>query len=195
MKNSLPALMVVLTLIACETSKESTTVEAPPSNPPVEGFDAMGSDSLAMAWADACMSAMGGREKWDQLRVVSWNFLGARVLIWEKPTLSLYSRPDTTMKGAKTEVLELTFSEVGVTPNNKYEVFIDKSDSLVKQWSYFREARQDSASAIWPWDNYQSYNGLLLSTDRSDNRGPKNVKVYEQVPDAVFESFEVPELD
>ncbi len=262
MKNSLPALMVVLTLIACETSKESTTVEAPPSNPPVEGFDAMGSDSLAMAWADACMSAMGGREKWDQLSVISWNFFGARNLIWEKPTGRVridfpgdssiylfnintmegrvwqkgeeltqpdslkkylaraksiwindsywlvmpfklkdsgvtlkYSRPDTTMKGAKAEVLELTFSEVGVTPNNKYEVFIDKSDSLVKQWSYFREARQDSASAIWPWDNYQSYNGLLLSTDRSDNRGPKNVKVYEQVPDAVFESFEVPELD
>ncbi len=106
-----------------------------------------------------------------------------------------YLRQDTTQAGAAAEVLELTFENVGNTPNNKYEVFIDKSDSLVKQWAYFRNAVQDSASAIWPWDNYSDYNGLLLSGDRSDNKGPKNVRVYEVLGDEVFESFELPVFD
>ena len=106
-----------------------------------------------------------------------------------------YVRSDTTASGQDAEVLQLTFDAVGDTPENKYEVYIDKADSLVKQWAYFRESSQDTASAIWPWDNYQLFNGLLLSTDRSDNKGPKNVRVYDELSDAVFESFDVPDLD
>lgn len=105
-----------------------------------------------------------------------------------------YLRQDTIKGGATAEVVELTFENVGDTPNNKYEVFIDKSDTLVKQWAFFREAAQDTASAVWPWDNYKDYNGLMLSGDRSDDKGPKNIRVYDTLPNAVFESFEVPEL-
>jgi len=100
-----------------------------------------------------------------------------------------YVREDTTMKGNEAHVLQLTFDNVGDTPQNKYEVFVDKSDYLVKQWSYFQSAEQDSASAIWPWDNYKDYNGLLLSGDRSDNKGPKNISVYDSLPDRVFTKF------
>ena len=89
-------------------------------------------------------------------------------------------------------MLELTFENVGNTPDNKYEVFIDPVDSLVKQWAYFKEASQDSASAIWPWDNYADHNGVLLSGDRSDNKGPRNVRVYDTLGDEVFESFDLP---
>lgn len=105
-----------------------------------------------------------------------------------------YLREDTTAKGESAHVLQLTFSNVGDTPDNKYEVFIDKNDYLVKQWSYFRTSSQDSASAVWPWDNYSEYRGVLLSSDRSDNRGPRDVKVYDTLPDEVFESFEDPRI-
>ena len=106
-----------------------------------------------------------------------------------------YLREDTTLKGANSQVLELTFNEVGDTPDNKYEVFVDKSDNLIKQWSYFRVYTQDSASAVWPWDNYESYDGVLLSADRSDNRGPRDLVVYDSLPGTVFTEFEVPELE
>ena len=100
-------------------------------------------------------------------------------------TLS-YVREDTLPDGHIADVLGLTFNEVGVTPDNKYEVYVDKTDSLVKQWAYFQRYTQDSASAIWPWDNYQQYGDLLFSADRSDNRGPGNVQVFAELPDAVF---------
>jgi len=105
-----------------------------------------------------------------------------------------YVGEDTTQKGGQAHVLKLTFDQVGDTPQNMYEVFIDKNDYLVKQWNYYRSFEQDSASAKWPMDNYKEYNGVLLSADRSDNRGPKNVHTYDSLPEAVFESFEKPGL-
>jgi hypothetical protein len=98
-----------------------------------------------------------------------------------------YIGMDTTMNGKSAEVIQLTFEAVGVTPDNKYLVYIDPDDHLVKQWAYFQSAAQDSASAVWPWDNYKEYGEILLSSDRSDDRGPKNVKIYEDLPDALFE--------
>jgi len=105
-----------------------------------------------------------------------------------------YLRTDTTRQGQSADVLQLTFQEVGNTPDNKYEVFVDQKDHLIKQWAFFKEAQQEEASAIWPWDNYKDYNGLLLSAERSDDKGPKNVRVYETLDNKVFEDFEVPIL-
>ncbi|ELR72440.1 hypothetical protein C900_01523 [Fulvivirga imtechensis AK7] len=105
-----------------------------------------------------------------------------------------YAREDTTKAGTPADVLTLTFENVGDTPNNKYEVYVDKSDNLVKQWAYYQEAGQQAPSAIWPWDNYKEYEGVLLSADRSDGKGPRNVRVYRELPDEVFSSFDTPQL-
>ncbi|MFT6019102.1 MAG: hypothetical protein ACI9CQ_001896, partial [Saprospiraceae bacterium] len=37
--------------------------------------------------------------------------------------------------------------------------------------------------------NYKDYNGLLLSGERSDDGGPSEIKVYEEMEDSVFEVF------
>ncbi|MEO1052027.1 MAG: hypothetical protein AAFX87_15450 [Bacteroidota bacterium] len=101
-----------------------------------------------------------------------------------------YNGEGNTLEGKPSHILELTFNAVGDTPDNKYEVFVDKEDNLVKQWSFYRSAEQDSASAIWPWDNYQDFKGIKLSGDRSDGKGPKNVKVLADVPEEAFTSFD-----
>jgi hypothetical protein len=103
-------------------------------------------------------------------------------------TLS-YLGEDTIAGGIRCNIIELTFNNVGDTPENKYRVFIDAHDKRVKQWSYFANALQDSASATWPWDNYKKYGNILLSADRSDGKGPKRVRVDDVLPDAVFDSF------
>ena len=59
-----------------------------------------------------------------------------------------YLGEDTTLTGQKANVLELTFDNVGDTPENKYRVYVDMEDNLVKQWAYYQDARQDSASQI-----------------------------------------------
>lgn len=253
----LKSLISILLIIAfaCETPNKETINEDP--NPAAEGFNLSDSDSLAIAWADATMSAMGGRSKWDNTRFISWDFFGRRTLLWDKfsgdvriespfdSTVYLinihsdsgqvriknrvlqdadsiadlvtrgkriwindsywltmpfklkdsgvtlkYLGENAIQNGELAHVLELTFENVGFTPYNKYEVYITKSDSLVKQWAYYGRADQDSASAIWPWDNYQDYNGLLLSADRSDGLGPGNVQVFDNIPDKAFTDFD-----
>jgi len=85
-------------------------------------------------------------------------------------------------------VLQLTFDNVGRTPQNKYHVYVDTTDNLVKEWAYYKSAEQDTPTAVWPWDNYRQYGRILLSANRSDGKGPKNVSVYSSVPDSVFTS-------
>ena len=100
-----------------------------------------------------------------------------------------YMGEDSFKTGGKCNVVELRFKEVGLTPQNKYLVYIDIQDNLIKQWAYFANADQDSASFVRPWDNYKQYGKILLSADRSDGGGPKNVKVETSVPEKVFTDF------
>jgi hypothetical protein len=100
-----------------------------------------------------------------------------------------YLGEDTTLTGLKCNVLELTFKNVGDTPQNKYRIYVDLMDNMVKQWAYYQDASQDSASQVRPWDNYKKYGDIFVSADRSDKKGPANVRVDEKLPDAVFEKF------
>lgn len=100
-----------------------------------------------------------------------------------------YLGEDTTLLGRRANVLELTFEDVGDTPENKYRVYVDVKDNLVKQWAYYKNASQDSASQIWPFDNYKWYGDIMLSADRSDNKGPRNVRVDEKLPGSLFSEF------
>jgi len=80
-------------------------------------------------------------------------------------TLS-YLGEDTLQTGAPADVLELRFENVGFTPQNKYHVYVDKDDRLVRQWAYFSEASLDSPNFVTPWEDYQKYAGIMLSGDR-----------------------------
>ncbi len=105
-----------------------------------------------------------------------------------------YIREDTLSGGIGADVLQLTFENVGNTPENKYEVYVDKNDNLIKQWAFFRNFDQDSANFVRPWDNYQSYGKILLSSERSDNGGPSNTSAPESLPSKIFTSFDEVDL-
>jgi hypothetical protein len=100
---------------------------------------------------------------------------------------------EQTADSTPSHVLELTFKEVGVTPQNRYLVYVDTATSLVNQWAYFSEAGQDTANFVLPWRNYQEYGDILLS----DYRGERNltdVMVFKSLPEEVFTSLEVVDL-
>ncbi len=97
---------------------------------------------------------------------------------------------EDTLKGGRYNVLQLMFQNVGDTPQNKYRLYVDVKDKLVRYWSYYKDNRQDTANFTRPWDNYQKLGSILLSGDRSDGGGPKNVKVEETVPDKTFTEFQ-----
>jgi len=61
--------------------------------------------------------------------------------------------------------LALTFQNTGVTPNNKYHVYVAKDSRLIRQWDFFTNATDSLPRFAMPWQDYKSYNGLMLSGD------------------------------
>ena len=102
-------------------------------------------------------------------------------------TLS-YLGQDTIRGGAKAEVLELIFKEVGRTPENKYRVYVNPQTHLVTQWDFYRKASDEKASLVTPWENYEQQGNILLSGGRG-NREISDIAVFEKVPDSAFDSF------
>ncbi|HFA47610.1 MAG TPA: hypothetical protein ENJ95_01175 [Bacteroidetes bacterium] len=100
----------------------------------------------------------------------------------------VYKGEEKTEDGQPADVLQLTFQNVGDTPDNKYEVFVDKKSRLVTQWSYFKDARQEIPNFTVPWKGYRQYGKILLSGDRG-KRKLTDISVDEQVPASTFSEF------
>ena len=100
-----------------------------------------------------------------------------------------YLGEDSLMAGGRCNILELTMNNTD-NPQGKYHVFVDLNDNLVKQWAYFNSISHDSASFVRPWDNYKKYGNILLSADRSDGGGPKNVSVKSKIEEEIFTELE-----
>ncbi|WP_181885096.1 hypothetical protein [Pontibacter diazotrophicus] len=104
-----------------------------------------------------------------------------------------YLGEDTTQVGQQADVLQLTYENVGVTPENKYKVYVDKNTNLVAQWAYFRNADDSVPAFVMPWQDYQSYGQLKLSGDRGQAK-ITDIKVLDEVPENAFTSFEPVDL-
>ena len=99
-----------------------------------------------------------------------------------------YAGKDTLPGGGKAEALELRFKEVGYTPQNKYRVYVDPADSLVKAWAYYENAEMESPNFMTPWVNYEQHGNILLSGNRGE-RELSNIRVEEEVDEEVFRKF------
>ena len=103
-------------------------------------------------------------------------------------TLS-YLKEDTTLTGKQAHILELVFKDVGVTPENYYEVWIDPETNLVCQWAFYRTHAEPEANFVLPWEDYKQYGKILLSGNRG-KREVTDIKVLESIPENTFTTFE-----
>lgn len=95
-----------------------------------------------------------------------------------------YVKQDTMTSGAMADILSLTFENVGDTPENKYLVYVDQSDHLIKQWDFYRNASDTIAGFSTPWIEYEQYGDILLSGNRG--RGQlSDIAVYQAMPDSI----------
>ncbi|HMP29821.1 MAG TPA: hypothetical protein PKD85_09480 [Saprospiraceae bacterium] len=93
-----------------------------------------------------------------------------------------------TQKDEEAHLLSLTFKEVGNTPQNKYHVWVTKSDNLVKQWAFFQSAANENPGFVLPWENYQKEGKILLSGDRGE-RKLTDIKVLKKIEGKVMREF------
>ena len=101
-----------------------------------------------------------------------------------------YLREDTTLTGESADVVSLSFEDVGVTPQNVYEVWVDTDSKLVTQWAYYPDSSALEPQFITPWADYNKYGEIWLS----GNRGKyelTDIAVMETVPDGTFTEFEL----
>ena len=212
-------------------------------------------DEKSAAIADRIVENMGGRENYDKVRYVSWNFFGKRFHIWDKHTGDIrieygddfnnlllmnihskegklwedgvavtdaaklndkmgwgykmwindsywlvmpfklhdpgvnitYAREDLSLKGKPVDVLTMTFEEVGVTPNNKYELFVDKETQLISEFAFYPTVETEEPRFRMPWTDYQTFGKVLLADNRG-NKGMAPVGVYDALGAGVMSS-------
>ena len=77
-----------------------------------------------------------------------------------------YSGERASEDGRPADVLTLTFRDVGDTPDNKYEIFVDRETGLVSQWSFYRSAGDAEPRFTLPWNNWTAFGGIKLATGR-----------------------------
>lgn len=88
--------------------------------------------------------------------------------------------------GREADVVSLTFSGVGVTPENKYDVFVSKESGLVEQWAFYSKASDEKPEFTTPWHKWQRYGEILLSSDRGDGKGHTGIYVMQTIPAQLF---------
>ena len=98
-----------------------------------------------------------------------------------------YAGEGKTENGRDAYVLTLTFEDVGVTPQNKYDVFVDRGRMLVEQWAFYRNASDERPRFVGPWTGWKPHGRILLSAGRG-TRAHSDVAVFDELPRSVFES-------
>lgn len=81
-----------------------------------------------------------------------------------------YTGERDTEDGRLADVLTLTFKGVGDTPQNRYEVCIDRETGLVSQWSYFADRADAEPRFTLPWTDWKAYDGIKLAAGHGRER-------------------------
>lgn len=92
---------------------------------------------------------------------------------------------EDSLSGQRFNSLILTFQQSA----DQYKLYVDKHAKLVRYGAYYQNAGDERETFIRPWDNYQKKENILLSADRTDGMGPRNVKIDKDLPEALFTEF------
>lgn len=97
-----------------------------------------------------------------------------------------------TLAGEEADILSMTFESVGLTPQNKYLVYVDKERKLITQWDFYRNADDEKAGFQTPWPDYRKFGNIMLSGGQSPRGGSRitDIGVYDELPASVYESLE-----
>lgn len=95
--------------------------------------------------------------------------------------------------GKPADMLQMTFKGVGVTPDNKYKIWVDKATHLVSQWSYYPKFSDEKPGFTLPWIDYKKHGDIILSGERGA-RDLTDIMVFSKLPKAVFTDFKRPDL-
>ena len=74
------------------------------------------------------------------------------------------------VEGQTYEVLHVSFENVGMTPGDQYNLYVDPQAKLVRRWDYMPSPDKKTTAT---WDAYKSFGPLALSTEHQ--MGPRRI--------------------
>ncbi len=93
--------------------------------------------------------------------------------------------------GRPAQVLELTFDGVGLTPENRYEVYVADATGLIERWAFYAKASDTTPALESEWSGWQRFGQIWLATGHG--RGADwDVWVADELPRALFTSPDRP---
>ena len=90
--------------------------------------------------------------------------------------------------GRPADRLELTFAPgTGLTPENRYDVWIARDTGLVEQWAYYARAADSAPKFTLPWGGWKRFGRILLATEHG-RESPWDVDAPQTLPRSLFEA-------
>ena len=132
---------------------------------------------------DLAQALEGGYGAW--VNDAYWMFMPYKLL---DPGVTLTDEGEKEMEGGgMARVLAMTFDSVGLTPQNKYLVWVGKESGLVEAWTFYVSADDPEPRFTSPWKGWKKFGNIMLATDHG--RGLDwDVAVHDALPRSVFES-------
>ncbi len=78
------------------------------------------------------------------------------------------------LNGASVETINLSFENVGLTPTDRYVIYIDPQTKMPKAWDYIPQSGTGMQAT---WEKFQNFSGLNLATEHNFNG--KSIKLTE----------------
>jgi hypothetical protein len=86
---------------------------------------------------------------------------------WRDPGVNLvHLGISTDSAGKEWETVELTFENVGRTPNNRYRAYIDPATQRMGWWEHFRNRVDTTTNTRTLWSQWERRGPIMVSLDR-----------------------------
>ncbi len=99
------------------------------------------------------------------------------------PGVNHWRQPDTVIDGSRYQVLRLSFGKVGLTPGDRYWLYIDPRTKLVQRWNFILEG---GGKGDFYWQDYTDYGGIKLPLRRRSADGTMEIR-FENIRVGRFE--------
>ena len=124
-----------------------------------------------------------------------WLFMPYKLM---DPGVNLSHDGVETIDGNTYDKLKLTFEQVGLTPGDTYWAWINRETGLMDQWAYVLQDWEEGREAtVWKWLDWQRHGNIMLASKRVNPENDRQaelgrIAVFDELPDALFESAEAP---
>lgn len=111
------------------------------------------------------------------------------------PGVDLSYAGTETVDGVEYEKLHLAFEGVGLTPGDRYWMYVHPDTGLVDRWAYVLES-QEPPPTVWEWTGWARYGpGIMLADQRTHAESGRElplspISVPDELPETVFTSPE-----